>query len=335
MIKIALFGAGRIGVVHAVNAAAHPQVMLKYIVDPFPSDHATQLAESIGAVFVDEDTVFSDPYIGGVIIASSTDSHAALLLKAVQSAKPIFCEKPISLRYSEVREVARQVEASNVPCMLGFQRRYDPSFRAVRERLSDGSAGNLEQIIMTTRDPSPPPIDYIKVSGGMFRDQAIHDFDVARYLLGEEIKTVYAAGSCLIDPAIEQAGDIDTAMITLTTYSGCLVQMVNSRRAPFGFDQRLEVLCSKEMLSVVNQPESSMMIADSRGFTSARPESYFIERYSAGYRFEMFAFIDMIIEGKEPLAGIKDGLEAQRLAEAALVSFKTGQVVDLGSDWMP
>ena len=169
----------------------------------------------------------------------------------------------------------------------------------MRDRIASGAAGNLEHVVMHTRDPSPPPRAYVERSGGMFRDQAIHDFDMARYLLGEEIRTVYAVGACLIDPEIGAAGDIDTAMITLTSVSGRFVQMVNCRRAPFGYDQRLEALCSKEVLYVENRPATSIRIGDADGFRTAPPMNYFIERFAAAYRAEMDAFVAMLETGAD------------------------------------
>lgn len=335
MIKLAVFGAGRIGYVHALNAASHPSVKLEYIVDPVPSAHLNELADKTGAKVVDADTVFADPSIQGVVIASSTDTHAELILKSVAAGKAMFCEKPISLNFKLVSEVAQAVATAGTPCMLGFQRRYDPNFRLVKERIESGVAGRLEQLVMHTRDPSPPPVEYVKRSGGMFRDQAIHDFDMARYLLGEEIQTVYAVGGCLIDPEIGKAGDIDTAMITLTSKSGRFVQMNNCRRAPFGYDQRLEALCQNEVLYVENRLRNSVMIASANGFSVAPPMNYFIERFADAYRAEMVAFVDMLVSGAEPLAGMRDGLEAQRLAEAAMVSMVSGKVVQLDSAWTP
>jgi myo-inositol 2-dehydrogenase/D-chiro-inositol 1-dehydrogenase len=330
MVKLAIFGTGRIGHVHALNAAAQPGVKLAYVVDPVDSPARAEIAFRTGARIVEPEAVFADRTIDGVIIASSTDTHAELMLQAVAAGKAIFCEKPISLDFARVTAVAQAVKTAGSRCMLGFQRRYDPNFRFVRERIVSGAAGKLEHVVMHTRDPSPPPIDYVKRSGGMFRDQAIHDFDMARYLLGEEIKTVYAAGGCLIDPKIGEAGDIDTAMITLTSASGRFVQMVNCRRAPFGYDQRLEALCAKEVLYVENRPSSAVTIADIRGFTSPTPMDYFIARFAEAYAAEMAAFVDMLTKGGTPLASIDDGVEAQRLAEAAITSMTTGTVVHLG-----
>ncbi|ANG62735.1 inositol 2-dehydrogenase [Marinobacterium aestuarii] len=329
MIRLALFGAGRIGQVHAFNAAAQQGVCLKYLVDPVTSTARQQLAERTGARIVEAETVFSDPSVDGVIIASSTDTHADLLLRAADAGKAVFCEKPVALDFAYVTDIVRKVEASGIACMLGFQRRYDPDFRHVRERIAQGLAGTLEHIIMTTRDPAPPPIDYVQRSGGLFLDQAIHDFDMARYLLGEEISRVYAVGGCLIDPAIGAAGDIDTAMITLTSRSGRFVQMNNCRRAAFGYDQRLEAVCSKEVLSLGNSLQNNLTIGDARGFTRSPPQNYFIERFAMAYRLEMAAFVARLRNGETPLAGIRDGLEAQRLAEAARESHRTGLPVDI------
>lgn len=328
MIDLAVFGAGRIGHVHALNAAAHPRVRVKYIVDPLPGARDA-LAAQTGAEVVDADRVFSDPAVAGVVIASSTDTHADFLLQAAEAGKAVFCEKPVSLDFRTVQDVAAAVEAAGTPCLMGFQRRYDPDFRMVRDRIAGGEAGRLEHVVMHTRDPSPPPRAYVERSGGMFIDQAIHDFDMARYLLGEEIATVYAVGRCLIDPHIGAAGDIDTAMITLTSVSGRLVQMVNCRRAPFGYDQRLEALCANEVLYVENRPRHGVTFADAQGFRHAPPLNYFMERFATAYRDEMTAFVDLIETGAQPLAVMRDGLEAQRLAEAATVSMQTGQAVQM------
>lgn len=335
MTELALFGAGRIGQVHGLNAAHHRGVRLRYIVDPVAGEGRDALAQRTGASVVEADAVFADRNVAGVIIASSTDTHADLVLRAAGSGKAVFCEKPVSLDLVTVEQVALAVAEAGVPCLMGFQRRHDPDFRAVRDRIASGMAGRLEHVVMHTRDPSPPPRTYVERSGGMFRDQAVHDFDMARYLLGEEIASVFAVGACLIDPEIGAAGDIDTAMITLTSRSGRLVQMINCRRAPFGYDQRLEALCANEVLYVNNHPASAVTIADGRGFRSSPPENYFIERFADAYRAEMENFVAMIESGAAPLAGIVDGVEAQRLAEAALASMHRNQPVALTPGWRP
>lgn len=335
MIELAAFGAGRIGFVHALNAASHPQVKLKYLVDPVASPHRAELAARTGAAIVDADVVFADADVAGVIIASSTDSHAELLLKAATARKAVFCEKPISLDFPTVAKVTAAVEAAGIRCMLGFQRRYDKSFRALRERIASGLAGRLEQLTMTSRDPSPPPRSYVETSGGMFRDSTIHDMDMARFLLGEEVATVYAVGACLISPEIGAAGDIDTLMVTLTTASGRMAQITACRRGPMGYDQRLEALCAKEVLAVENQPQSTLVVSTPEGRRVAAPENYFIERFRQAYRDEINAFVSLVDTGESPLAGIRDGYEAQRLVEAAIVSMKSGRPVRFNASWVP
>lgn len=335
MIRLACFGAGRIGHVHAVNAAAHPDVSLDYIVEPVAETASVSLAARTGAHVVDSDTVFADASIDGIIIASSTDSHADLLLRAAEAGKAVFCEKPISLDFTLTRKVVESVEAAEIPCMLGFQRRYDMSFRAVKERIASGKAGRLEQLTMSSRDPSPPPRAYVETSGGMFRDSTIHDMDMARFLLDEEIATVYAVGACLISDEIGAAGDIDSLMVVLTTGSGRMAQITACRRGPMGYDQRLEALCANEVLAVGNQPRNTLMISRPEGQMTAALENYFIERFRQAYRDEMHGFVDLIRSGAPPLAGIRDGYEAQRLAEAAIVSMRTGRAIAFGADWTP
>lgn len=335
MIELAVFGAGRIGYVHALNAASHPRARLKYIVDPLQSPHRAELAQKTGAEVVEADTVFGDPDLAGVVIASSTNTHAHLLLAAAKARKAVFCEKPISLDFATVADVTAKVEASRTPCMLGFQRRYDASFRALRNRIASGICGPIEQLTMSSRDPSPPPRSYVETSGGMFRDSTIHDMDMARFLLNEEIATVYAVGSCLISEEIDAAGDIDSLMVTLTTASGRMAHITACRRGPMGYDQRLEALCAKEVLSIENQPQSLLVLSTHEGRRTAAPENYFIERFRQAYRDEMNAFVTLIETGEAPLAGIRDGYEAQRLVEAAIVSMKTGQAVRFGSSWLP
>lgn len=335
MTRIACFGAGRIGHVHAINAANHPDVEVAYLVDPMESPHRQSLAERIGAMVVDAETVFTDESIDGVLICSSTDTHADLLEKAAATGKAVFCEKPISLDFALTEHVVGKVEASGIPCMLGFQRRFDASFRAAQAKVASGDFGKLEQLTMSSRDPSPPPRSYVETSGGMFRDSTIHDVDMARFFLQEEIETVYAIGSCLISPEIGAAGDVDSLMVTLTTVSGRQTHITACRRGPMGYDQRLEALCSKAVLNVENQLSTTVAISTENGRQIASPENYFVERFRQAYQDEMTAFVDLIRDGAKPLAGIRDGLEAQRLVEAAIVSAQTGAPVAFHADWTP
>lgn len=335
MLKLACFGAGRIGQVHARNAAMMPGVTLAWLSDPAASDARAALAAATGARIAEADQIFADDSVDGIIIASSTDSHADLLARAAKTDKAVFCEKPISLDFALTDRVARAVEDAGIPCMLGFQRRYDRSFRQLKDRIASGMAGPVEQVVMFSRDPSPPARAYVETSGGMFRDSSIHDVDMARHLLEEPITRVYATGACLISDEIGAAGDVDTLMITLTTATGRMAQIVACRRGPMGYDQRLEVLCAREVLTVGNQPQSTLVVTDAQGSRTAPPENYFIERFAQAYRDEMAAFVDLIRHGTPPLAGIRDGLEAQRLVEAAVQSARSGQAVAFGPDWTP
>ena len=332
-IRLAIFGAGRIGRVHARNAAAMAGVVVVHLVDPAPE--AAGFAQSLGARLSETGDVFGDKTLDGVVICSSTDTHADLLSRAAEYGLAVFCEKPISLDFGTTERVTRLVKAAGIPCMLGFQRRYDPNFRSVRERIASGVSGRLEQLVMQTRDPAPPSIDYVRRSGGMLRDQAIHDFDQARYMSGEEIVSVYATGHCQIDPAIGAEGDIDSLLVSMVTASGTQIQMINSRRGPLGYDQRLEAHCAGEVLFIDNRPQSDIRIAGPKGSLSAPPQDYFITRFESAYRAEMEAFVAHLRGGPPPLAGIADGYQAQRLAEAALASIRTGRPIALDAGWTP
>lgn len=330
MLSIAIFGAGRIGNVHGLNADQHPEIKIKYIVDPF-LEGAQKLAEKVGATVSDTATVMNDKEVVGVVIGSATDTHVDLLLQAAKSGKTIFCEKPISLDIQTVKKCIATLSELKTKCMLGFQRRYDRNFRHVRERITSGDVGQVEQILIISRDPAPPPLEYVKHSGGIFRDLAIHDFDIARYLIDEDIATVYATGSCLVDPAIAQLGDVDTITVTMVTAGGKTIQIADTRRGPFGYEQRVEVVCSKAILKVENVTQHTVLEANNDGQTAAAPEGFFLERYAQAFRDEMDMFAKMLKSDTAiPLAGYLDGYEAQRLAEAAIQSFKTGEIVKLG-----
>ena len=229
--KIAIFGAGRIGKVHGHNAAQHAEIELKYIVDPH-LESAQNLAAEVGATIADTRTVMADEEVVGVVIASATDTHADLILQAAKSGKMIFCEKPISLDIQTVKKCISSISEYKAKCMLGFQRRYDRNLRHVRERIDSGEIGQIEQVIIISRDPAPPPLDYLKHSGGIFRDMIIHDFDLARYIVDEDIATVYATGNCCVDPAIAEIGDVDTVTVTMVTVGGKTVQIAGTRRGP-------------------------------------------------------------------------------------------------------
>lgn len=328
MVAIAIFGAGRIGRVHALNAAARPDVSVAYVVDPNEAN-ARDIAKITGATIADEDSVFADQSIEGVMIATSTDSHAKLVQRAALSGKVMFCEKPLSVDFATANVCVDALNEHGKSCMVGFHRRYDPSIRAVHDRISDGRAGSVHQLVIFSRSGAVPSTEYIRASGGLFRDSSIHDLDMARYLLQEEMATVYAVGGCLSDERVAAAGDIDAAMITMVSRSGKLVQITNARYTPFGQDTRIEVLASNELLRVNNEPRDHLVVGTREGFRSSAVVNSFIERYAAAYRAEMAAFVQLITDGRAPLADHNDGLEAQRLAEAALRSFREQRPVSV------
>ncbi|MRI33637.1 inositol 2-dehydrogenase [Endozoicomonas sp. OPT23] len=328
MLNFAMFGAGRIANVHGQTLSEHPDANLKYVVDPFP-DAAMAVAKKFQAKVVDADVVFADSAIDAVLICSPTDTHSGLIEKAALAGKAIFCEKPVDLDIDRARHVADIIKETGVLCFLGFNRRFDPTFNALYQDKQAGRIGNLEQLVITSRDPSPPPVSYIKVSGGLFRDMMIHDLDMARWMLGEEPVEVHATGSCLVDPAIAEAGDIDSAMVTLKTASGKLCHINNSRRAAYGYDQRIELLGEKGMLQAANHKENEVRYLGSEGDISEKPLHFFLERYMPAYRRELQSFVDSVTEGNKPDVSIDDGVKALELADACYQSLKSGQTVYL------
>lgn len=328
MINLCLFGAGRIGSIHAASVSQNSDVCLRYVVDVH-APSAQALADKSGASVVDTASALADIDVHGVIIASSTDTHADLIERAAKAGKAIFCEKPIDLDLGRVRRCVETVQQYGVPCAIGFNRRFDPQFARLKQAIEAGRVGQLEMVSITSRDPSPPPLDYIKVSGGLFKDMMIHDLDMARWLLNEEPVEVFAAASCQVDPAIGDAGDVDTAMVILKTASGKLCQISNSRRAVYGYDQRIEVFGSGGMAQANNVLESNLMVTDSAGTLGEKPQQFFLERYENAYRLELDNFVKCVRGEEEPLANAHDGLQALVLAEAAIQSHETGQTVAL------
>jgi myo-inositol 2-dehydrogenase/D-chiro-inositol 1-dehydrogenase len=326
MHKIALLGAGRIGKIHAANAAAHPELTLSHIVDPI-AEAAQALGRETGAEVSTLDAALADPSVAGVIVASSTDSHLDHCLRAHAAGKAIFCEKPIDMDLGRAQAAAGQLSGARL--FVGFNRRFDPSFRALKARLADGSVGAIETLQITSNDPAPPPVSYIKVSGGLFKDMAIHDFDMARWLLDEEPVEVFAWGSCLVDPAIGEAGDIDTARTVLKTASGRLCVIANSRRSGFGYDQRIEAYGAAGMVKADNVTESTVQVWSEPGAKADRFQNFFLDRYAEAYRAEMAHFADLIADRAESAVTYGDAVKALALAEAAGQSLKSGQPVRL------
>jgi myo-inositol 2-dehydrogenase / D-chiro-inositol 1-dehydrogenase len=331
MTDVALFGAGRIGTIHAGNIVRQPGVKLTYVVDVDRSA-AGALAQAHGAQVADADRVFGDAAIAAVIIASSTDTHADLILRAAKANKAIFCEKPVDLSLARARVCAEAVRSAGVPCMVGFQRRHDPTFASLKQRIDDGEIGVPEMLVVTSRDPGAPPLDYIKRSGGIFKDMLIHDFDIFRWIIGDEAATVYATGSCLTDPGIASAGDIDATAVTIRTRDGRLAQINTIRRAAYGYDQRFEVIGSKGMLQAGNHRPTEVALWSSGAISADKPEHFFLERYRAAYAAEMAHFFDVVARRAKPRTSIDDGVAALALAEAATTSWRERRIVELSPE---
>ena len=329
MKNVALFGAGRIGRIHASNLAALPGVTLQYVCDPMASA-AADLAQQLGARVSTIDAVLADKSIDVVAIASSTDTHSDLITRSAAAGKHIFCEKPVDMSVPRARECAAAVSAAGVACMIGFQRRFDPTFNEARSRMDKGEIGNPEMLIITSRDPGAPPPAYIQASGGIFRDMLIHDFDVFRWILcadGDEAQWLSATGAVLTDPAIRSLGDMDSAAVTIRTRKGRLCQINTIRRAAYGYDQRFEVLGSTGMLQCGNHTPSEVVQWDSHGVRRDKPENFFLQRYAAAYRLEITHFFECLQSGAPFRTTIADGVAAQVLADAAAQSCQSGQAV--------
>ncbi|WP_408068540.1 inositol 2-dehydrogenase [Vineibacter terrae] len=279
-----IFGAGRIGKLHARNIAAHPRARIKYVVDPV-ARAAAVLARQVGArTSPDATTALADREIDAVVIASSTNTHVDLIMASARMGKAVLCEKPIDLDIKRVDRCLAALEKHRVPVAIGFNRRFDPTNRAIRAAIRNGDVGDVEMIVITSRDPEPPPAAYIKVSGGLFRDMMIHDFDLARWLLGEEPVEVVAKASCRVDRGIGRAGDVDTAMVILTTRRGSLCHINNSRRAAYGYDQRIEVFGSRGMVRSDNLRPTAVLKSNAVTTDARDPLlHFFVERYADAY----------------------------------------------------
>lgn len=323
MLNIGLLGCGRIGQVHARTIKAIDSARITAVSDALPQA-AEALATTLGAQVMTSDALIASRDVDAVIIGTPTTTHYDLIQATASEGKAIFCEKPVDLSVNRIEECLAAVNSAGVPFMTAFNRRFDPNFAHLKGQLDDQVVGDVELVTILSRDPAPPPIDYIKTSGGIFRDMMIHDLDMARFLLGEEPVELFATGSCLVDPEIGAAGDVDTAAVTLKTGSGKICQITNSRRASYGYDQRIEVHGSKGMIRAANEMEHSVELATEAGFLQAPTKHFFLERYAAAYRAEMLHFIDALNSGTAPQPNGIDGLKAQMLADAADASCKDG-----------
>lgn len=328
MIDIAVIGAGRIGQIHAANLHQHPAVNLRCIID-VSAAAATQLADRCATEIGSLDEMLADSSIRAVVIASSTDTHAELVTACSQAGKTIFCEKPLDLDVDTAKACLTVVEEQGVLLCLGFNRRHDPSFERIKSEITSGSVGDVEVVSITSRDPSPPPADYVARSGGLFRDMMIHDFDMGRWLLGEEPIEVHATGSVLIDEKIGKAGDIDSAAATMKTASGRLCLITNSRRCSYGYDQRIEVFGSEGMARAANQRETLVETAGESGYLREPALPFFLERYADAYRIQLDRFVRAAGGEAVSLPSGSDGLRALEIADAAQRSHAEGISVPL------
>jgi myo-inositol 2-dehydrogenase/D-chiro-inositol 1-dehydrogenase len=328
MLRIGVIGCGRIGQVHARSLMRLDGVKLVAVADAF-AINAEALAAKTGAEVRETAAILASADIDAVILCTPTDTHYDLIHAAARAGKAIFCEKPVDMSADRIRDCIKVVEEHNVPFLTAFNRRFDPNFANVQARIRAGEIGAVEIVTILSRDPAPPPVSYIKSSGGIFRDMMIHDFDMARFLLGEEPVQVFAVGAALVDPAIGEAGDVDTAAVTLTTASGKICTISNSRRASYGYDQRIEVHGSKGMLRAENILENTVEVATDLGFRRAPAQAFFLERYESAYLSEMATFVKAVVDGVAPAPSITDGLRAQLIADAATLSLAQGRPIRL------
>jgi myo-inositol 2-dehydrogenase/D-chiro-inositol 1-dehydrogenase len=328
MFGILIIGAGRIGCIHAANLHANPLADVRYISDVVEAS-AKELADVCDAQVASVETALADDAVNCVIIATSTDTHAELIAKAAAAGKSIFCEKPLDLDATTASQSLEIVQHHNVLMCLGFNRRHDPSFNRLKLEINRGAVGEVEVISITSRDPSPPPVEYIGRSGGLFRDMMIHDFDMGRWLLGEEPVEVFASGSVLADSRIGDAGDVDTAIAFLKTASGRLCQITNSRRCSYGYDQRVEVFGSKGMLRAGNSRSTQVETANADGFHKDPVLPFFLERYADAYRLQLDKFL-RVVKGEDiDIPRGLDGLRALQLADAAQLSCDSGKPISV------
>jgi myo-inositol 2-dehydrogenase/D-chiro-inositol 1-dehydrogenase len=334
MINFAIFGAGFIGKVHANNLHLHPRINLRYVYDVNQAA-ANDLHEKLGVqVAASPDEIWRASDVDAVLIASSTNTHADLLSAAIDAGKPAFCEKPIDLDMARVQAVARQAKGKNLPITIGFSRRFDADYSELQARFRKGEIGKLEMLHLTTRGPKPPPISYVKVSGGQFRDQTIHFFDMASWIAGEAPIEVYAAGACLVDPEVGKAGDIDTSMVTLKFPSGALGHIDSSRRAAYGYDERVEAFGAEGMLEAARKHVSDVVKYGKGMVETASMHPGWFERIEASFATMLDGFVRLLEGEAVTLPTLWDGLRAQQIADAAVQSLQTNQPVKIDY-WMP
>ncbi len=330
-VNVGLIGAGRIGRVHAETLSYRiPSANLLAVADIFVQSAKTCAADfQIPSYTADPQEIFTDNKIDVVIICSSTDTHAQFIIDAARAGKHIFCEKPIALDLGKIDRALAEVDNTGVKLQLGFNRRFDPNFKAARNAVAAGKIGRPHTVRITSRDPEPPPVDYIKVSGGIFLDMTIHDFDMARFLIGSEVEELYATGGVMVDPAIGEAGDIDTTVITLRYANGAIGTIENSRKAVFGYDQRVEVFGSGGNVVVSNNAPNTAVLSNAAGIHASLPHFFFLERYMEAYTAEMRVFINCILQDSPPPVTGIDGRIPVVMGLAAWKSYRENRPVKL------
>lgn len=332
MLRLGIIGAGRIGKVHCESIGRYVKdAVVACVADPFMDAETEKTVKALGAEKVTKDyrEILADKSIDAVLICSSTDTHAKISIEAIEAGKHVFCEKPVDHDVDKILEVKAALAKSNVKYQVGFNRRFDHNFEAVRDAIASGKIGHLDVLKICSRDPGAPPVEYIKVSGGIFLDMTIHDFDMVRFLSGDEVESVYAVGGVTVDKAIGEAGDIDTAIITMKLKGGTLAVIDNCRRATYGYDQRAEAFGALGQVAIANDCKSSAVISDANGVTAEKPLYFFLERYMQAYVKEITEFVDCIVNDKPVSVGIEDGLQAVAIGIAAKKSLETGMPVRL------
>lgn len=332
MIKIGIIGAGRIGKVHLQSITYHVKnAVVTAIADPFMNEETEKFVKSMGVEKISKDykDIINDPEIDAVMVCSSTDTHSSISVEAINAGKHVFCEKPVDHSIEKIQAVADALEGKNLKFQVGFNRRFDHNFAAIRKAVDDGRIGDPHIVKITSRDPEPPNPAYIKVSGGIFLDMTIHDFDMATFLVNSDVEEVYVQSAVLVDPAIGEQGDVDTAIITMKMANGALCVIDNSRRAAYGYDQRAEVFGSKGMVATSNDTLSSAVVSDANGVTGEKPLFFFLERYMQSFTDEVMQFVDAIENDKEVPVGIHAGMQSVKIGLAAKKSVEEHRPVKL------
>ena len=339
MINVGIIGAGRIGKVHCESIMRYVKsATVKAIADPFLTDETKDWAKGLGVneFYTDYHKILEDKDIQAVLICSSTDTHSTISLEAIAAGKHIFCEKPIDHDVNKILEVKKALENSNVKYQVGFNRRFDHNFKAARKAVEGGQIGDLNILKVCSRDPGAPPVSYIKVSGGIFLDMTIHDFDMVRFMSGSEVEEVFAYGAVLVDPAIGEAGDIDTAVISMKLANGAIAVIDNCRRASYGYDQRVEAFGSLGQVAISNDSESTAVVSDANGVHGEVPLNFFLERYMGAYVEEVSEFIDCVVNDKLVTVGLECGLQPVLIGIAAKKSLETGvpvKIADIAAEY--